>query len=142
MRREVRIPSNCADSAGVRAGAKKLRVKSSGAKLRLILAIAAPALILGAMVAAQTGPDTTADAVLGQPDFSHNSPNTVDASSLAQPGRVAVDTSASPNRLYVADTTNNRILGWRSIGALVNHQVCRSGDRAARLLHRQGRPLL
>jgi sugar lactone lactonase YvrE len=65
--------------------------------------------------------DTTADFVLGQFDFIHTIPNLVDgagvdtnSSSLSILwGAVAIDKSASPNiRVYVADTVNNRVLGF------------------------------
>jgi len=68
-------------------------------------------------------PDTTADNVLGQPDFVHNAANTPDAKSMFTNGglaRVAIDKSVSPNRVYVADTRNSRVLGYSSITALVN----------------------
>jgi hypothetical protein len=79
--------------------------------------------------------DTIADVVLGQPDFAHSDPNAVDASSfggggsgavvaglldIGAMGGVAIDNSASPPRLYVADTQNNRVLGFNNVTALVN----------------------
>jgi sugar lactone lactonase YvrE len=33
---------------------------------------------------------------------------------------VAVDRSVSPNRLYAADTSNNRVLGWQNVAAFTN----------------------
>lgn len=66
---------------------------------------------------AQAG--TIASRVLGQPDFVHGSPNTVDAESLliqTQHAGVAVD---SAGHLYVTDVNNNRVLGWHSVTALV-----------------------
>ena len=57
---------------------------------------------------------------LGQPDFIHNSPNYVDLDVFNSPGQVAIDRTVSPNRLYVADTQNNRVLGYPSVSALVN----------------------
>src|SRR6202023_1989192 len=33
---------------------------------------------------------------------------------------VAIDTSVIPNRLYVADAGNNRVLGWRDVTAIAN----------------------
>ena len=58
--------------------------------------------------------------VLGQLDFASNSINTVTSASMYQPFSVAVDTSAVPNRLYVADTFNNGVLGWRDVTAFAN----------------------
>ncbi len=40
-------------------------------------------------------------------------PNLADARSLFRPNGVAVDTSADPPILYVADTGNHRVLAWR-----------------------------
>ena len=57
--------------------------------------------------------DTTADVVLGQLDFSHNGSNFIDASGLSAAQSVAIDASATPNRLYVADANNSRVLGYR-----------------------------
>ncbi len=66
---------------------------------------------------------TVASRELGQPDFVHNASNSIDAEALA-PGStrvgIAVDTSATPNHLYVVDTQNNRVLGFSSVAALVN----------------------
>ena len=65
---------------------------------------------------------TIATRVLGQQDFVHGGANTVDAASLAlsagsnQHVGVAVD---SAGHLYVGDLTNNRVLGWHSVSALV-----------------------
>jgi len=53
--------------------------------------------------------DTTADLVIGQPDFNTNAQNTggVSAASLALPQAAAPDALGN---LYVADTSNNRLL--------------------------------
>ncbi len=61
-----------------------------------------------------------ADRVLGQPDFTHNAPNTVDASSMNDGRHLAVDKSVIPNRLYVVDQGNSRVLGYNSVAAFVN----------------------
>jgi len=42
------------------------------------------------------------------------SPNLAEAKDLLNPSSVALDTSTSPPAMYVADTGNNRVLGWRS----------------------------
>jgi NHL repeat-containing protein/ASPM-SPD-2-Hydin domain-containing protein len=57
--------------------------------------------------------DATADVVLGQTDLTHNAANGVDADSFYRPLQAALDKSVMPNRLYLADENNNRILGWR-----------------------------
>lgn len=54
-----------------------------------------------------------ADRVLGQANFSANAVNMVKGSGMAGPINVAIDRSVKPNRLYVADSSNNRVLGWR-----------------------------
>src|ERR1700722_909928 len=64
--------------------------------------------------------DTTADVVLGQADFVHNGENLTDARGLFNPNSVAIDKTVSPNRLYVADTNNNRVLGYKNVSTFVN----------------------
>lgn len=73
------------------------------------------AALYAAMVLAAAG-DTVADRVLGQPDFLHNSPNqggTAVGDTLYFPEAAAIDSSVTPNNLYVADSYNSRVLGWR-----------------------------
>ena len=60
---------------------------------------------------------TTADVVLGQPNFVHGQVNLVDESSLDLPRQIAVGLS---NHLYVADASNNRVLGWRNASGFSN----------------------
>lgn len=99
---------------------------SSGAKSRpatlpaMLVAIAALAIVATVpLLPAATG-DTIADSVLGQADLLHESPNTVDGASMNAPDFVAVDRKASPNHLYVADTSNNRVLGWNNATSFAN----------------------
>jgi sugar lactone lactonase YvrE len=63
---------------------------------------------------------TAADRVLGQPDFLHNAANTIDGVSMNTGDQLAVDTSVAPNRIYVADEGNSRVLGYSSVDALVS----------------------
>ena len=79
-----------------------------------LLAVAVAALSLAA------SGDTTADRVLGQLDFTHNGSNLIDSQELAAPLRVAIDTSTALNRVYVADSGNSRVLGWKDAAALAN----------------------
>jgi hypothetical protein len=74
--------------------------------------------------------DTVADAVLGQvnvpaQNFSFNTTNFIDGAGLNLQdqtfGTVAIDTSVTPNRVYVADTANSRVLGWSNISAFTTH---------------------
>ena len=61
--------------------------------------------------------DTTADRVLGQLAFPYNGANLVDARGVSVPRGVVVDRTVVPNRLYVADTNNNRVLAWADVTA-------------------------
>jgi len=58
-----------------------------------------------------------ANRVLGQLDLVHNGINNPTAAALQAPSGVAIDSSSSPNRLYVADGGNNRVLGWSNAAA-------------------------
>ncbi len=60
-----------------------------------------------------------ADRVLGQFDFRHKTANTIDADTLDNPYYVAIDKSVNPNRLYITDWQNSRVLGFHSLAALV-----------------------
>ena len=75
--------------------------------------------LYAAMVLGAVG-DTTADRVLGQFDFSHNIANLVDAHGFNGLGSLAIDASATPNRLYVADGANNRVLGYKDVTTFTN----------------------
>jgi len=62
--------------------------------------------------------DKWADLVIGKPAFSEINPNTMVDNKLFLPphslgGGVIVDRTVSPNRLYIYDSGNNRILGLR-----------------------------
>ncbi len=63
---------------------------------------------------------TIAQHVLGQPDFIKDRPNRVDRIGLNQPQAVAIDTSTIPNRVYVADTSDSRVLGWNNAASFTN----------------------
>ena len=60
--------------------------------------------------------DYSADIVLGQPDFTEISPNEVGQNYLFNPHGVHIDRSVQPNRLYVYDAGNNRVLGLSHLG--------------------------
>ncbi len=64
--------------------------------------------------------DTVADVVLGQLDFSHDGENLIDAHGFNTPESVAIDTSTTPNRLYVTDNGNNRVLGYKNVATFVS----------------------
>jgi len=65
-----------------------------------------------------------ANLVIGQDTFSIDRENlaVTDASSIPYPSSIAIDASVIPNRLYVADTLNNRVLGWKDVTALSNDE--------------------
>ena len=58
---------------------------------------------------------TSAYRVLGQGDLRHNSVNRVYGVEMYAPAAVAVDGRDGPVHLYVADTRNNRVLGWQDV---------------------------
>jgi sugar lactone lactonase YvrE len=64
--------------------------------------------------------DTVADFVLGQPDFVHSTPNTVDGFAIHEPDAIIVDESVTPHHLYVADSSNHRVLGYSNINSLTS----------------------
>jgi sugar lactone lactonase YvrE len=71
--------------------------------------------------AAQPGTGSpVATQAFGQLDLVHNGVNILDDSGLWNPQAVAIDRSVTPNRLYVADAGNHRVLGWRSVAELAN----------------------
>lgn len=61
--------------------------------------------------------DLWADVVLGQPDFETVSPNRVAGNRLFNANGVLVDRGSVPNRVFVYDAGNNRVLGLRHLGA-------------------------
>jgi sugar lactone lactonase YvrE len=83
--------------------------RSSGWQVLLATA-ASLALVVTAVYSASLV--TTAARELGQPGFVSSAPNTVDANSADRPDGVAIDTSVTPNILYFADSSNNRVLAY------------------------------
>lgn len=63
---------------------------------------------------AQINPAPTRVVGHARVDLVSRSPNLVEEKDLFGPTAIAADTSMSPPALYVADTNNNRVLGWRS----------------------------
>lgn len=61
--------------------------------------------------------DWWADIIIGQPDFSQITPNEVVGNKLFNPGGVYVDQSTQPNRVYIYDGGNSRILGFSNLGS-------------------------
>ncbi|HEY0094243.1 MAG TPA: hypothetical protein VGB96_07965, partial [Archangium sp.] len=56
--------------------------------------------------------DNVGDVFLGQAAANLNSINLLDGRGLNAPEGLALDTSVSPPRVYVADTANSRVLAW------------------------------
>ena len=54
-----------------------------------------------------------ASKVWGQLDFMTNGANQIKPGSINFPFNIAIDYSSAPYALYVSDTGNNRVLGWR-----------------------------
>src|SRR5262245_29861696 len=77
-------------------------------------------LLTAVQAAAQLPWSPRPDVVAGQVDLDHVEANFVDARGFFGVRDVAVDTSVVPNRLYVFDFLNNRVLGWRSVAGLAN----------------------
>jgi hypothetical protein len=69
----------------------------------------------GTDTGADAGP-LTARTVFGHTDFKGAVPNEVVANKAFNPQGVVVDKSTSPNRVYVFDSSNMRILGFSSLG--------------------------
>jgi sugar lactone lactonase YvrE len=55
------------------------------------------------------------NSLIGQPDYIHNTMNRVDGKGFNSPGGIAIDILPDPDHLYIADTSNNRILCWFNI---------------------------
>jgi uncharacterized protein (TIGR03437 family) len=87
-------------------------------------------LVFGAAASAQQLPalNPVPSRVIGRPAAEQNqlfsfNPNLADGREFAAPRSVAVDVSVSPSILYVADTGNNRVLGWRDATGFRNGQA-------------------
>src|SRR5690242_2034838 len=70
--------------------------------------------VLGVVPAGAQPWNPVPDAVAGQIGLVHTDPNFIDGRGLARPQEVAIDTSVVPNRVYVYDVLNSRVLGWRN----------------------------
>lgn len=75
--------------------------------------------LISAAFAAEPPGDVAADLVLGQATFTTTASGTT-ATTMWLPQSVAVDRSVFPNRVYVADFLNNRVLMWNSAVALTS----------------------
>jgi DNA-binding beta-propeller fold protein YncE len=96
----------------------------------MALALRSVLLVLGcvaatALCAAQDRPSTPirgmegdlwADVIIGQPDFNEVIPGQAGPHMVFNPGGVIVDRSVRPNRIYVYDGGDSRVLGFSRIG--------------------------
>ena len=64
--------------------------------------------------------DNWADTVIGKSGFGEATANNTTAKRVFAPGGVLVDRSSTPNRLYVYDSGNNRVLGLSNFSNLVS----------------------
>ena len=87
--------------------------------LALFLTVCAATLPAVAQTVFNTNPTRSFGHARLTPVTSGN-PNLVEGRELYQPLGVAVDTSASPPILYVADTFNNRVLAWKNASGFNN----------------------
>ena len=100
-------------------------------RLPSLLLVSLTTLVLVTALPAATG-DTTADRVLGQAVFTLNGQNFIDGAGFnfsdgsigdtTEADGVAVDTSSTPNHLYIADSLNSRILGWNNADSFSDGQ--------------------
>ncbi|MBI4874156.1 MAG: hypothetical protein HY822_05940 [Acidobacteria bacterium] len=74
--------------------------------------------------AATLGSPYEAKRVLGQTGFEFRGANLIDGRGMNRPQSIAVDTTSNPPRLYIADTYNHRVLGFKDVRKL------RPGDAA------------
>jgi len=86
--------------------------------LGALLAALAAGLLIATWLPATTG-TTTAERILGQSDFGANAASGGETG-LSGPASIALDGNGNSAHLYVADTRNNRVLGYRDAAAFSN----------------------
>ena len=89
--------------------------------LVLILALVRSTLFKPAGISRGSPNDLLADIVLGKDGFGEGQPGEIVPFKLMNPGGVTVDRSVRPNRIYVYDGSNSRILGFSSVGVCQNN---------------------
>lgn len=111
----------------------QLTSKQRASALRtLIFSIVSGGLIAAGVIAAPmlapgSPGDTTADGVAGQLDFFHSAADLIDGRGFnlgyydGYAVDMTIDASVTPNRVYVADRFNNRVLGWQDAAAFASH---------------------
>ncbi len=90
---------------------------------RILFAFVLYAASLG-VAGAQYSLNVVPSRVFGHPqvELKTTAPNLVEGRELFSPLSVAIDASVIPHRIYVADTLNNRVLGWSNAGSFSNGQ--------------------
>jgi uncharacterized protein (TIGR03437 family) len=88
------------------------------------------ALICATAGRAQITLNTVPTREIGQPQLLSNpfaipnaNPNLVEGRELYSPTGVALDTSVTPPRIYVADSSNNRVLAWKDAVSFTNGKL-------------------
>lgn len=99
-----------------RGGVMRSFRKASGG----IMLVGALASLLVATPALAKTLTTTANRFLGQPYFTTSGTNTAFGTSQNNPSGVAIDKSVIPNRAYVVDRGNNRVLIYLNASTLLN----------------------
>ena len=94
--------------------------KAPTARVAIACAIGAVLSVLAIAGTPGSASDTTADLVLGQIDFNHNSFNPTSLGSLIYPTGIAVNAAG---HLYIADPANNRVLGWANAVGLTTDEA-------------------
>ena len=89
-------------------------------------------LLLAGSGVAQGQLSSSAYRVLGQADFRFNGLNMVQGIELYSPGSIALDVRNGQTHVYIADTGNSRVLGWRDAAS---YQI---GDAPALVLGQPG----
>src|SRR5712691_3040415 len=92
-------------------------ITSIGFGYYCLLALLMGGLSAAPVTAGQTQLSVSAYRALGQTDLRHNGVNIVGAGTLSSPQAVAVD---HDGHLYVADTSNHRVLAWASATGFQN----------------------
>jgi len=64
-----------------------------------------------------TAGDLWADLVLGKPDFGTNAFYQATKYTISHPGGLLIDKTVTPNRMYISDCNNNRIIGFKTTSA-------------------------
>ncbi|HEX8703603.1 MAG TPA: hypothetical protein VF815_32505 [Myxococcaceae bacterium] len=84
-------------------------------------ALREPALVLSSTRQELRQPiDNVGDLFLGQTQPVYNAVNLLDGRALNTPDGIALDTSVTPPRVYVADTLNSRVLAWADASAFAS----------------------